>query len=205
VTTANNAGIWADDSNGTRHLVTRTSGTAPGAGSAILSKLSDPVYNNAEEVAFRGQLATTGTVTAKNEYGIWSNIGGTLALVRRQGGQADGCGAGVLYNSFNAIVLSDDALVFVATLTGANTAAGVRSTNNIGIWAVSILDGQTRLIARTGFADPSTNKMIKTLTIFPVVPIVTGQSRSVDAIAGNIIYQATFTDGTTALLKAVVE
>ena len=50
-TTKNAAGIWADDSNGTRQLVAREGEIAPGTGTnAGFLTFSDPVYNASEAV-----------------------------------------------------------------------------------------------------------------------------------------------------------
>ena len=46
----------------------------------------------------------------------------------------------------------------------------------------------------------STNKTLKTLTFLPSVLYSTGQSRSVNSGGGVLVYKATFTDGSSAIL-----
>jgi uncharacterized repeat protein (TIGR03803 family) len=197
VTLADNSGIWADDGSGVRHLVARTSGTAAGVSGATYSGLGNPVYNDAQQIAFLATLK----LAHGNSAGIFTNIGGNLTALRLVGQQADGATTGILYNAFKGLVLTDDSIVFEATLSG----SGVKPTNNTGIWVTRFATGQTQLIARTGAVDGVTNKMFKTLTIFPVVPVVSGQSRSADPNAGNVAYLATFTDGTSAVIKVTAQ
>jgi len=73
------------------------------AGGALFSALKDPVYNGNEEVAFIATLkAGTGDATSANNTGVWSNTGGPLHLVAREGFQAPGCAAGTNFREFHA-------------------------------------------------------------------------------------------------------
>ena len=173
-------GIWADDNTGTLQLIART-------GTGFLT-LSDPVYNNNEAVAFRGALSTGA--------GIWSNSGGSLALVARQGAQAPGYLPGATFAAFSSLALPDQAgVIFLATLT-LNPAAGVTAASSTGIWAVET-GGNLQLIVRTG--DILNGKTIAALSFLPILPYTGGQTRAFAQPTGNLAYQATFTDGTTAI------
>ena len=205
VTTADNSGIWADDSTGTLQLIARTgSGIAPGTTAATFATFSDPVYNNNEAVAFRATLkgATTATST-----GIWCNSGGSLALVAQAGvTQAPGCPAGATFATFTELALPDQGgatnkggVIFLGTLN-ANAAAGVTTSNDLGIWAVDST-GALQLIARTG--DVVNGKTITGLAFLPAETTVNGQSRSFDQTNGDIVYLATFSDKSTAILNVV--
>ncbi len=208
VTTADDSGIWADDSNGVRQLIARSGASAPGIPGAVFAKFSDPVYDDYEEVAFRGLLKVgMAGVKPTNEYGIWFNMGGTVQLAVRQDQQAAGCQTGVVYSNFTAFALTDAGIVFSATLTGPR-GTGVGAKNNKAIWSISSRDGETRLIVRTGDTVTVENspKIIKTLTVFPVLPLVAGQSRSaVGDVESTISYLATFADGTSAVLSTVIQ
>jgi hypothetical protein len=199
-----NAGIWADDATGTRQLVVQSGAAAPDAAgvptSALFKKFSDPVYSGSNAVAFIGTLTQgTGGVDLTNDTGIWSNDGGTLHLVAREGSQAPGCPAGVLVYQFKQIALPDQggALIF-----GRVSGAGVSSLNDNGIWAVDS-GGALQLIAREGDVHSVTGKTIKQLKFLPSVSGENGQTRSFSQTTGDIVYYATFTDGSAGIFKVV--
>ena len=158
-----NSGIWADDSAGIRQLIARTGGAAPGTDAKFLT-FSDPVYNNNEAVAFRGRLeAAAGAAAAATAAGIWATDGSpnSLALVARQGSQAPGCPTGATFDAFTSLGLSDSGgAILLATLNN-NAAAGVASSNNIGIWEGGA-EADLSLILRLG--DTVAGKTITKLT-----------------------------------------
>jgi hypothetical protein len=143
VTTANNAGIWAQDSTGTLQLIARTGTTTPG-----FIALSDPVTNSHDAVAFGGAFKSgSSSVVA-----LYCNSTGTLTNFAQTGQQAPGCAPGVKFSAFTLLALpdaggatGDGGIVFEATLTG----TGVSAANNTGIWAVDST-GTPQLIVRTG-------------------------------------------------------
>jgi hypothetical protein len=143
VTTANNAGIWAQDSTGTLQLIARTGTTTPG-----FIALSDPVTNSHEAVAFGGAFKSgSSSVVA-----LYCNSTGTLTNFAQTGQQAPGCAPGVKFSAFTLLALpdaggatGDGGIVFEATLNG----TGVSAANNTGIWAVDST-GTPQLIVRTG-------------------------------------------------------
>ena len=210
VTTANNSGVWADDSTGARQLIARTgSGAAPGT-TANFASFSDPVYNNNEALAFRATLkVATGQATAATATGIWATDGtpNSLALVAQEGtGQAPGCPAGATFATFTELALPDQGgatntggVIFLGTLN-ANAAAGVTASNNTGIWAVDSA-GTLQLIVRTG--DVLNGKTVTALSFLPALPIVNGQSRSFAQANGDLVYLATFSDKSTAVLSVI--
>src|SRR5215470_12158493 len=76
---------------------------APGTpNGAMFASFADPTYStspmgldDAGHVVFRANLAQgSGGVTADNDTGIWSEGGGALALLAREGDQAPGTGGG---------------------------------------------------------------------------------------------------------------
>ena len=210
VTTTNNLAIFDDDSFGGGQLIARSgTGLAPGTTANFLT-FSDPVYNNNEAVAFRAMLTVgTGQATTTTATGIWASDGppGSLALVAQQGvTQAPGCPAGATFATFTELALPDQGgatntggVVFMATLN-ANAAAGVTTTNNLGIWAVDNT-GALQLIVRTG--DILGNKTVTGLSFLPSLATVGGQSRSFAQGNGDLVYLATFSDGSTAIFSVV--
>lgn len=209
VTAMNNSGIWADDSTGNRQLVRRKGDAAPDTAGATFTGFTDPVYNAHEKVAFRGALSGGDTVRTplNNSIGIWSNSGGTLRLVARLGTQAPGTPTGATFASFLQYALPDQGgvLLLAALKTGSTTApdpGGTTAANNLGIWAVDTA-GDLRLIVRKGDVHPETGSVITGLSFLPAAPLAVGQTRSFDASTGDLIYVATFADGTQGVFKVV--
>jgi hypothetical protein len=215
VTTATDSGIWAEDGTGSPQLIARNgSGAAPGTTANFLT-FSDPIDNNNNAVAFRATLTVaTGQATAATATGIWCNSAGPLALVAQQGGQASGCPTGATFKAFNELALADQGgatnkggVILLAALN-TSTAAGVSTTNNLGIWAVDPA-GTLQLIVRTGdilnvgTSNAPNNKTVTGLAFLPAPKYVNGQSRSFAEASGDLVYLATFSDKSTAILKVV--
>jgi kumamolisin len=198
VTAADNSGIWADDDTGALQLVARTGIAAPGAG-ATFASLSDPVYNDNEAVAFRGKLKiASGQASSSNGVGVWSNSGGSLALIARQGSQAAGCPAGATFSAFTSLALPDQGGVVMLATLNLNHAAGVTSANKTGIWAVDT-GGNLQLIARTG--DLVGKKTVTGLSFLPIMAYVGGQSRNFILGTGDLAYVVTFSDKSSAIYR----
>ncbi len=206
-TKLNAGGIWADDNSGARQLVARLGQIAPGTGTnATFLSFSDPVYNDGNAVAFRATLSTgTGLATAATASGIWSNSSGSLALVAQQGHQAPGCipsspgVTGVTFSAFTELALdhvNGGGAIFSATLAG----TGVTAANNTGIFAVDN-QGALQLIVRTG--DVINGKTLTALAFLPAETFVNGQARSFSAPTGDLVYNATFNDGSKAIFNVV--
>jgi probable HAF family extracellular repeat protein len=194
----NNAAI-AVLSGATFNVAARTNDPAPNkqgtASNAAFSKLSDPVLNNLDHVAFIATLKNGG-VTGTNNTGVWSDADGTMKLIVQKGDDAPGYGGGK-FASFDQIVLPDiGGVVILATLSGQP------ATKNQGVWAVT--NGKLSSVVREGdMLDVNgTSKKVSKLGIFQITPMAMGQSRSFDASTANLVYQATFTDGTWGIYKA---
>jgi len=175
----------------TQGIVVRTGTFAPdvsGSNSTfVYKKLSDPVLNNNDHLAFLATLKTgAGGATGATDTGIWSDWDGTMKLIARKGDPAPG-GVGGTFSSFKQLVLPDvGGPIFLATL------GGVPAVQNTGIWAVAP-DGTLTMVVKTGAT--LDNKTVKSIIVFPLAQGAIGQSRSFDASTGKIVYQANFTDG----------
>jgi len=179
-------------------VAVRTGSPAPDSTGASTSgtftALSAPVMNNNDDIAFVGSVRERVGSALKVYSGIWSDAQGPARRVVQAGDPAPGGGTFLI---FNQIVLPDVGdVIFLATLTG------VPPGQNIGIFAVQS-DGSITLVQRTGVLLPvhALEKTVASLQIFQTPPYVTGQSRSFDASTANIVYQATFTDGTWAIYE----
>src|SRR5205807_1163884 len=117
-------------------VLLRTGDPAPDATGLSISgsfaKISDPVLNNNNRIAFIGTLKTSGTsITSKSDVGIWSDWDGTMKRIVREGDTAPG-GYGGKFSAFTQLVLPDDGgPIFLATLSG------VPKTQSTGVWAVA--------------------------------------------------------------------
>jgi hypothetical protein len=204
---ANAGGIWAGYGTNSPQLAARLGDTAPGT-SAPFSAFNDPVYNANDAVAFRAALSVgPGLATVAAATGIWCNSTGSLELVAQSGGQAPGCPVGVTFSAFDELVLDDangatqqGGVLFLATLRG----GGVTSANNTGIFAVD-RTGQLQLIVRTGAV--LGGKTVVSLSFLPIETAgsakVSGQGRSFSPSTGNLVYNATFSDRSQAILSVV--
>ncbi len=149
VDTTNRRGIWIN-AGGSLAVVARTGSDGPGPnlGAGVnFTAFSGPTLNAAGQVAFYGELTGDG-VDGTNHRGIWTNAGGSLAVVARTGsdGPGPGLGAGVHFNELGPPVLNSTGAV--AFTGGLGLGAGVDSTNNRGIWTTT--GGSLAAVARKG-------------------------------------------------------
>ena len=215
---ANNSGLWADSGTNGRTLIVRTGMAAPGyanSGSNVgtFALLSDPVYANDDAVAFAGSLVVTGTVTTGNRSGIWATTSGSLTLVARVNDTApDANGVvsptGPLFATLPQFVLPDQGgVILLATLNVPTPTVpapgGVTAFNNQGIWAVDT-SGTLKQIIRKGDALTVNGKAktILALAIFNTPTASTGQTRHFNT-PGDLMYKATFTDGSISVVQSV--
>ncbi|MEM1208080.1 MAG: choice-of-anchor tandem repeat NxxGxxAF-containing protein [Planctomycetota bacterium] len=151
VTFGNNSEGVYKESGGSLAQVVRTGDQAPGADPGVLINSFfeiTPVVNNSGHIAFAAGLRGTG-VDSTNNRGIYSETGGPLAEVAREGGQAPDAVSGVLFHSLSEpLINSSGQTVFAASLTG----TGVISTNDSGIYRE--IDGAVAEVAREGDQAP---------------------------------------------------
>jgi hypothetical protein len=138
---------------------TAAPGTPPGVifGSLIPPVTSGiyPPMGNGGHVALRAPLTGTG-VDGTNDSGLWRASVGEVKLLAREGDAAPGTAPGVVFGPFSTsrvdAINDAGAVAFQTTVTG----VGVTTSNDVGIWACSSLDGVVRLIAREGDVAPDT-------------------------------------------------
>jgi hypothetical protein len=198
VTSANNVGLWSEGS-GALNLVARRGHQAPGApASAVFEDLATPVIDDLGQTAFYAALRTgSGGVTSANDEGIWSQSGGALQLLAREGSLAPGAPPGATFSTFfnNVVVNSPGQLAFAAQLS---------SDLGSSLWATD-RTGQLRLIARPGDLfdvdeGPSVDlRTVSTLFMHGSTSGVAGHPTPLNDL-GQLTFLAAFTDGTEALL-----
>jgi hypothetical protein len=197
VTAANACGIWAEDSTLARHLVAQVGSSAPDTDSALFATLTDPVYDNNENIAFGATLKTGGTTTKANATGVWASRSGALDLLAREGAEAPNAD-GADFATFPEVAISDTGgTIFSATLSG----AGVTRMNNAGIWE-GVNAGALTLWLRTGEQTDS-GKTVATFSFLRVETVVNGQTRGFGPATGHLACNTTYTDGNTGIVKVL--
>jgi hypothetical protein len=88
---------------------------------------------------------------------------------------------------------------FLAKLAG----AGITAKSETGLWGAD-LSGSLRPVARAGQAldVAGVPRTISKLGVFETPGFAKGQSRSVDAVSGHLVFRATFADKTSAICAA---
>ena len=145
----NDGGVWSEV-GGSLSLVAHTGDIAPGTTVGFSDfSLDRPAVNEAGQIAFRAGLSGDG-VEAINDKGTWSQRGGALTLIGREGDAAAGTPAD--FDLLNRLVLnSEGKMAFLGRLVG----EGVHGSNNHAIWSEG--GGSLDLLARQGSLAPGTN------------------------------------------------
>ena len=181
---------------------------------ATFASFGNPVINSNDEVAFTTTLAGPG-VSAANSHALYLfaydplQQTHALALVARAGSPAPGVN-NATFGSFVSYVIPDDPaapnrVFFLAKLAvpakGQPNPDGFTSANALGAWAQDT-SGAVHLLLRAGDSvtvAPGVTKTLKTFTLFIAQPGSYGMSRSFTD-SGALVYNATFTDGSQAIL-----
>ena len=207
VTKADASGIFrGPDVNGQFATVVRSGVNAGQAGTgAKFGVLKDPVLNEAGDIAFP---ATVTGVKGLGAQTLWLRpASGGLRLLA-QGGADAGDLVGAKWKSFTSLALAAGGRgpIFAATLVPNQT--NVSKASASGVWAVDYA-GDVRTLFRTGdsidIGPPGTPvvKKVKTFTLLKATPGNTGVTRSFNA-AGQVVWLATFTDKTQAIMTTAV-
>ena len=156
------SGIWFADAPGNVTLLFRGGEQAPGAPiGAVFLGFFLPILNDRGEIAFNGLLEIgQGGVDESNDEGQWGpGASGALALLAREGSQAEGAPIGANFSTFSFANLNSPGPVMngsgeIAFLGVLQTGTGgVTAQNNTGIWGPNAL-GIPTLLAREGSQAP---------------------------------------------------
>jgi len=198
------SGVWRETAPNSLELVARTGGAAPGT-SALFSfdnaESELPGFNESGQMAFVSDLSGPG-VSEFNDTGIWKvDTDGSLALIAREGDAAPGTdGVFAPYGLGGAFINGAGQVAFFGGISD----GGLNPSNNLGIWAQS-LDGEVRLIARTGgYLDvsdtPGVTDLRQIATLYSPLAFGNGNGRpSAFNDRGQIAFMAAFTDGTSGV------
>lgn len=207
VDASNDSGIWVIGPDRSE-LVAREGFQAPDAPAGVVfADFQSPVairpaMNGTNHVAFVAPLMGTG-VDASNDHGLWSEGGGPLELLAREGDPAPGLPAGV---NFGEIVFQGinnlGEVAFDATLVGPSVTVGV---DDRSIWKHTPAVG-LQLIARTGDAievAPGDVRNLSELDLsFGGRGSEDGTTRTLNN-AGQVVVSVRFTDTTGAMLVSI--
>lgn len=169
---------------------------APGAGGAIFSNFKDPVVNNLGNVAFIGSLSGSG-VTSPTSAGLWTNMGGPLAMLARNGTAAPVI-AGATLKALKSVAITDDAVFFTGVL--AIPTGGVTGNDDVVLWIWKPVGG-VQVLLREG-QSMTVNSISKTVKSFKVLVSVSkspGHGRA--AVDDKALAHVSFTDGTQAIAE----
>jgi hypothetical protein len=206
VTSANARALFVSDGNSTFTHIARVAKPA-GTTGGNFSLLKDPVLSEDHGVAFPATLKG-GTLRAPATTTLWWKPAGEELTLLAQGGPRPtgqpipGLPIGAQWNTFPSLaVAADRGPIFTATLLAGK--GGVTAATASGVWAADFT-GATRLLFRTGMPDAVvTGKTLKSFTLLNATVGSVGVTRSFNN-AGEVVWLATFTDKSTAIIKTTV-
>ena len=168
---------------------------APTLGATVLlGTFKDPVVNNTGAIAFSCSLS--GAVTSTDNYGLFTNLGGTHTLVARKGQQMPGAPLLNQFLSFKSVAITDTAVFFTGQL--AVGPGGVSSANDSGLWVWHPGTGLEAVVIESDMVDA---KQVKIIAALSSVSGSQGQGRSTH---GDLaLVRLTFTDNKQSLYKMI--
>gem|GEM_PF-4821423 len=207
VTKANAQGIFftSNASNTTDGFTTVVRlGDPAGATGGKFSALKDPVLGGDNGLAFPATIKGTG-IKGASATTLWYRApNATEAGLFAQGGHTGGgvpeVSADAEWVTFPSLAIGGTrGPIFIATLKPSK--GGVLKNQTQGVWATDYT-GTLRLLVQTGVTQID-NKTVKSFTLLKALPGSTGVTRSFNDF-GEVAWLATFTDGTTAIVKTEV-
>ncbi len=202
VTKANGQGVFFAASN-TFTPLARLTEPAPGTGGSF-SALKDPVLDATGGVAFPATVKGAGIKGTSALTLWWKPAGVAAASLLAQGGHTTtgvpGIGNDGEWKTFPSLgIAATRGPIFTATL--ATGKGGVTAAQKSGAWAVDFT-GELRQLFQTGLPLAG-GKTLKSFTLLTAVPGSVGVTRSFND-TGDLTWIATFTDGSSAIVKTVV-
>ncbi len=195
----NNSGVWSD--TGVLKLVAREGSQAPGTSNGQkFSAIAPPVINSDGQIAFRA-LLTGANVNFNNDFGIWSEGGGDLALVAREGNPAPGADSGQRFGVLRSPVFNGNGhTAFLSSISGVN----INSTNDAGIWSNAM--GQLSLVIREGDTLEVSSGDFRTVKDFALFSEGGNEDGRVNSFneKGTLAFVASFTDDSSGIFTASI-
>lgn len=186
-------------------VVAQEGAAAPGAnGGKFLSFLDVVAGRGPEGQRVTALLGSLSGVTKAGDTGILVSQEGAeepLELVAREGTEPPGA-PGAVFKSFQSLSVQEGRGVLFKAKLASGTSAAKRS-NDEGLWATDTT-GELRLLLRKG--EVIGGKTLQAFTILHAVARTQGQRRAWNSgdAAATLIYLASFTDGSNAVLTTSV-
>lgn len=203
VTKADARGVFLSAGTGAYTPIARV-GSPAGATGANFSLLKDPVLASNEGIAFPATLKATKTVKGPATTTLWWKPPGEALKLLAQGGAITvGDIANAQWKSFTSLAIAGGGRgpIFAATLVPKK--GDVTAATASGVWATDFTD-TTRLLFRTGVPNAIiTGKTLKSFTLLKATVGNAGVTRSFND-AAQVVWLATFTDKTTAIITTEV-
>jgi hypothetical protein len=179
---------------GSLRLVAAANQHAPGTPTnVVFNSFDGPIPTDDGQVGFMASLAGP-AVDSSNNLGVWVGLPDSLRLAARTGDPVSGIPASVLTNLEQLQVNSFGQACFFGTLAG----PGIDESNSTGIWATDPA-GHLVCLLRSGQQIDLGGGDVRVLG-----PFVSDNFFAPFNDVGQIVFSATFTDGTNALLVATV-
>ena len=154
--------------------------------------LKDPVLST--DATRRAWLGATTAARA-----VWQKVDASDAeIVALAGTQAAEVPAGALWEGFKSLAISNRGPLLSAVL--AQGAGGVDGSNDAGLWAVDGV-GALRLLFREG--DTVGGKVLKSFTVLKAAAGSPGVTRAFND-HGQVVWRASYTDGTSAVVVTTI-
>ncbi|MFI4861178.1 MAG: choice-of-anchor tandem repeat NxxGxxAF-containing protein [Phycisphaerales bacterium JB063] len=148
VTTENNRAVWINRT-GSQEILLREGDAAAGLPAGLVyTDVIQTFLNDLGHFAFRSNLTGPG-VNDTNNHGIWTDVGGSFALLARAGDAAPGTEPGVTFSLLSLAGLNNQGRVL---LYGRLEGNSIDQTNNSGIW--TDIGGTLGLMVRAGDEAP---------------------------------------------------
>ena len=205
ITTNNAEGLFMEALGQPLTLLGRQGDAAPGFPELHYAAFGDPFLNSDGDVLFFARLANAKGAAA-GEALYWQPAGDPAASLVASTIDASPIGAETQITRFTGAALPGRSgsemrgPVFTATLKNAPDNHSVKQSNNQGLWAVDSA-GHVQLLARTGSG--VNGKTLKTIGAFQYVVGSPMQARAA-AAASSVIYLATFTDQSSAIIRVPI-
>jgi sugar lactone lactonase YvrE len=217
VTKANNKGVFFTPhvlSNPTLDALARLTDSVTDSNgvTGTITALKDPVLADDGAVAYAATLKGAAIKAASANTLWWKPAGENTASILAQGGHVasngpqylgvPGVGSAAQFKTFNSLAIAATrGPLFTATLATGKTVGNVTAPQANGLWAIDF-EGKLRQVFQTGLP-LNGGKTLKSFTVLTAVPGSIGVTRSFND-AAQVTWLATFTDGTTAIVKTVI-
>lgn len=168
--TAGLSGVWSERGGNGLQRVAKTGDSAPGTAPGVVFSYFayHPGQNDAGNIGFYAGLSGPG-ITSSNDEGLWSDSGGTLHLVAREGSPAPGAGYPFAGPFYERVMNEKGEMAFVST-SGIWSEGGGHGLRPVALFAQPIPGAPSVLFDGLDVPNaPALNRLGQTAFIAPLV------------------------------------